>query len=307
MEKYMDTNFWTDLLSDVVKWLIYDLPVILVIFFVLLIMLRVNRLLFRRLNKLLVSRARKYHDEESNESEKRINTLTGILKGLGRIFIWMIFGMIILRRLGLDIAPLLAGAGILGLAVGFGAQELVRDFISGFFILLENQIREGDVVRINGTAGLVERIELRTTTLRDVDGIVHIFQNGKINDISNLTKEWSAISFDIGVAYKENTDRVMEVMKEVGGLVSNDSNFSDMILEPIEVMGLDNFGDSAIIIKARIKTKPGSQWVVGREYRRRLKEAFDREGIEIPFPHITLFWGTDSQPLQFAVENIRNG
>ena len=214
MEKYLNTDFWNEVMTDLLKWVIYDLPAILIIILLMFVFLKANRLLFRRLNSMLINRARRTPDEESFEAEKRINTLSGILIGLGKIIIFTIFSMILLRRLGLDIAPLLAGAGILGLAVGFGAQELVRDFISGFFILLENQIRAGDVVRLNGTAGLVERIELRTTTLRDFEGVVHIFQNGKINTISNLTKEWSAVAFDIRVAYKEDTDKVMEVMQD---------------------------------------------------------------------------------------------
>jgi moderate conductance mechanosensitive channel len=306
MEKYLDSEFWTEIMTGFTKWLIYDIPVVLAILLVMFVLLRFNRMFFRRLNNLLISRARRGHDEESLEAEKRINTLSGILKGLGRILIWSVFSMIVLRRLGLDIAPLLAGAGILGLAIGFGAQELVRDFISGFFILLENQIRAGDVVRINGTAGLVERIELRTTTLRDFDGVVHIFQNGKINTISNLTKEWSAVSFDIGVAYKEDADNVMEVMRNVGTEMIGDDAFREMFIEPIEIMGLDKFDDSAIVIKARIKTKPGSQWTVGREYRRRLKIAFDGRGIEIPFPHTTVYWGEEIKPLHLTVENQQN-
>jgi len=306
MEKYLNTEFWSEIMSKLVKWLVFDFPVILIILAIMFTLIKVNRMLFRRLNRLLISRARKVHDEESIESEKRINTLTGILKGIGKIIIYTIFTMIILRRLGLDIAPLIAGAGIIGLAIGFGAQELVRDFISGFFMLLENQVRTGDVVRINGTAGLVERIELRTITLRDVDGIVHIFQNGKINTLSNLTKEWSAITFDIGVAYKEDIDQVIEVMKKVGNDLFEDETFKEEILEPIEIMGLDKFENSAVVIRARLKTKPGKQWLTGREYRRRLKKAFDNEGIEIPFPHTTIYWGEEIKPLKLKVENQTN-
>lgn len=306
MEKYLDTDFWNTVISDLFKWMIYDFPIVLVIIVLMFVFLKANRILFKRLNSLLINRARRTHDEESFEAEKRINTLSGILKGLGKILIYIIFSMIILRRLGLDIAPLLAGAGIVGLAIGFGAQELVRDFISGFFILLENQIRAGDVVRLNGTAGLVERIELRTTTLRDFEGIVHIFQNGKINSISNLTKEWSAVALDIGVAYKEDTDNVIDVMRKVGAEMNDDPDYNEMFLEPMEIFGLDKFDDSAIVIKARIKTKPGKQWTVGREYRRRLKKAFDGKGIEIPFPHTTIYWGEEIKPLKLTVENQQN-
>lgn len=302
MNKYFDTAFWNELLINVINWLIYELPAILIILIVMMFMLRLNRMIFRRLNKLLISRTRKHQEEESAETEKRINTLTGILKGIGRIIIWSIFMMIILKRLGIDIAPILAGAGILGLAVGFGAQELVRDVISGFFMLLENQIRTGDVARINGTSGLVERIELRTTTLRDVDGIVHIFQNGKINTLSNLTKEWSAIPLDIGVAYKEDVDHVMDIMRKVGDELMDTPGFMEDILEPIEIFGLDQFADSALVIKARFKTKPNRQWFIGREYRRRLKKAFDQHGIEIPFPHTTIYWGEEIHPLKVKNE-----
>ena len=296
MEKYLNSEFWNEWVAGLVKWVIYDLTVILVILLIMFILLRINRLVFRRLNGFLVGRARKAQEDDYFEAEKRINTLSGILRGLGKILLTTIFIMIILRRLGLDIAPLLAGAGILGLAIGFGAQELVRDFISGFFMLLENQIRAGDVARINGTAGFVERIELRTTTLRDFEGVVHTFQNGKINTISNLTKEWSAAALDIGVAYKEDTDHVIRIIQEVGDDMYSDPEFRDLMLETIEIFGLDKFDDSAIVIKTRLKTKAGSQWPVAREYRKRLKKAFDREGIEIPFPHTTVYWGDEIKP-----------
>lgn len=214
--------------------------------------------------------------------------------------------MIFLRELGLDITPLLAGAGIIGLAVGFGAQELVRDVISGFFMLLENQLRVGDIVRINDTRGVVEGIELRTITLRDISGIVHIFQNGKINSLSNMTKGWSGAVFDIGVAYKEDADHVISVMKEVADELAGSDDFNNLILEPLEVFGLDDFGNSAIVIKARFKTVPGKQWQVGREYRKRLKAAFDNVGIEIPFPHRTIYWGENSNPFKLASEGEKN-
>jgi small conductance mechanosensitive channel len=306
MEKYFTIEMWEELLSSLVSWVIYDFPGLLFIFVLLFILLRLNRLLFKRLNGMLISRARRRMEEESFETEKRINTLSGILKGIGRIIIWSVFLMIILKRLGIDIGPILAGAGIIGLAVGFGAQELVRDFISGFFILLENQIRTGDVARINGTAGAVESIELRTTTLRDFEGIVHIFQNGKINTLSNLTKDWSAFAMDIGVAYKENVDKVMEIIRETGAELKNDTTFGEMMLESIEVFGLDKFGDSAVSIKARIKTKTNKQWEVGREFNRRLKIAFDNSGIEIPFPHTTIYWGEEISPLKLELQKQTN-
>jgi len=172
--------------------------------------------------------------------------------------------------------------------------------------LLQNQIRTGDVARINGTSGAVGSIELRTTTLRDFEGIVHIFQNGKINSLSNLTKDWSAVAMDIGVAYKENVDQVMEIIRETGADLKNDTNFGDLMLESIEVFGLDKFGDSAVSIKARIKTKTNRQWDVGREFNRRLKMAFDNAGIEIPFPHTTIYWGEEISPLKLELQKQAN-
>lgn len=302
MQHYFDSALWSEFMHSIIRWLFYDLPALAAIVVLMFILIKVNRVFFRRINRILIQRARNSQDDNVIESEKRINTLTGILKGVGRIALYTIFSMIILRRLGIDIAPLLAGAGILGLAIGFGAQELVRDFISGFFILLENQIRTGDVARINGTAGTIEKIELRTITMRDFDGAVHIFQNGSINTLANLTKGWSALTFEIGVAYKENTDQVMEVMRMIGKELYEDKEYTDHFLEPLTVLGLDRFDDSAVIIKARIKTIPGSQWMLGREYRNRLKKAFDKYGIEIPFPHTSIYWGEDIKPLSIQTE-----
>jgi small conductance mechanosensitive channel len=215
--------------------------------------------------------------------------------------------LLLLRKVGVDVAPLIAGLGIAGLAVGFGAQELVRDVISGFFILLENQIRNGDVAVVNGTGGLVESMNIRTITLRDLSGVVHVFQNGKINSLSNMTKGWSAMVFDVGVAYKEDTDQVAKIMREVGEELRADSAFADKIIEPMEILGVDAFADSAVVVKGRIKTKPIQQWAVGREYRARLKKAFDAQGIEIPFPHRTLYWGVASDPLEVLMKNREKG
>lgn len=269
---------------------------------VLFLYLVAKRTLRFTTNKIQVRLKAKYEKKAKLEEGKRVNTLIGIVKGILNIALAAIFVLIFLEELGIDIAPLLAGAGIIGLAVGFGAQELVRDFISGFFMLLENQLRVGDIVKINDTRGVVEGIELRTITLRDVSGTVHIFQNGKINSLSNMTKEWSGAVFDIGVAYKENTDHVISVMKEVAEDLRGSDDFKDLMLEPMEVFGLDNFGDSAIVIKARIKAVPGKQWFVGREYRKRLKAAFDKVGIEIPFPHRTIYWGSNSSPFKLEID-----
>ena len=294
MERLLDTVFWNDLFASFLSWSASELPAVLLILILFSLVLRIVTIAFNRLESLLMVRAEKSKHTDTDEAGKRIKTLIGIARGVVRILLWFTVLMILLQQLGANIAPVLASAGIIGLAVGFGAQELVRDVISGFFMLLENQIRAGDVAIINGTGGVVEKIELRTTTLRDASGVVHVFQNGKVNSLSNMTKEWSAIVFDIGVAYKENTSHVMSVMQQVGDELQADPEWSDKIIAAIEVQGLDRFDDSAIIIRARIKTRPIQQWSVGREYRKRLKEAFDRENIEIPFPHRTLFLHNES-------------
>ncbi|MBN2481533.1 MAG: mechanosensitive ion channel family protein [Bacteroidales bacterium] len=297
MNQLFDTEFWSDLLDKVQGWLLEEFPGLLILTIIVVVGLRLVRLFLTRLKMRMVIRADRIGDIDGVEAAKRINTLMGIVRGLIRIVVWTMYIMIVLKKFNIDIGPILASAGIIGLAVGFGAQELVRDFISGFYMLLENHIRTGDVAVINGTGGLVEKIALRTVTLRDFSGVVHVFQNGKISSLSNMTKEWSAMVFDVGVAYKEDTETVMNVMKQVGDELQSDPEFGEHIIEPIEVFGLDSFGDSAIIIKARFKTRPIQQWAVGREYRKRLKKAFDERNIEIPFPHTTIYWGEEIKPL----------
>lgn len=249
----------------------------------------------------LVARTGKPADVDAETTRKRASTLTGILRTIVVSLIWGVVIIEVLEQVGLDIRPILAGAGIVGLAVGFGAQNLVRDLISGFFILLEDQIRLGDVAVINGTGGLVESITFRTITLRDFSGVVHVFPNGTITTLSNMTKEWSGFVLDIGVAYKEDTDRVVEVMRQVGEELRQDPAFGDKFVEPIEIVGVENFADSAVVIRIRIKTRPLEQWNVGREYRRRLKRAFDANEIEIPFPHRSLYAGSASEPFKIQV------
>jgi small conductance mechanosensitive channel len=257
---------------------------------------RAARTGIRYLEALLV-RAGEPSEAVPGATRKRVATLTGLLRTIAVSVVWATGGVIVLGQLGLDVTPILAGAGILGLAVGFGAQNLVRDVLSGFFLVLENHVRVGDVAVINGTGGLVESITYRVTLLRDLAGVVHVFPNGSINTLSNMTLRWSAYLMDIGVAYKEDTDRVVEVMKLVAEELRADAELGPKILGPLEVFGVDEFADSAVILKARIRTLPIEQWAVGREYRRRLKKAFDAEGIEIPFPHLSLYAGSETKPL----------
>jgi moderate conductance mechanosensitive channel len=229
----------------------------------------------------------------------RIRTLMSVLWTIVAGLVWFTAVLTILGQVGVNVTPILASAGVVGLAVGFGAQNLVKDFVSGFFLILENQIRVGDVAIINGTGGLVEAITFRTIVLRDQAAVVHVFPNGSINTLSNMTKDWSAYVIDIGVAYKEDTDRVIGVMRRVAGELQAEPQYGSVMLEPIEIIGVDGFSDSAVIIKARLKTLPIKQWMVGREYRRRLKKAFDDEKIEFPLSHkaLPLFEGVPSWQL----------
>jgi small conductance mechanosensitive channel len=243
--------------------------------------------------------------EKDGEFQKRIETLNSVLRYILVIGILIVAGLMIMGELGIEIGPVLAAAGVLGLAVGFGAQSLVQDVISGFFLLLENQIRVGDVVQIADKAGVVEKFNLRMVVLRDLAGNVHYIRNGQIQVVTNMTKDYGCYVFDIGVAYREDVDEVIEVVKQIDEELRNDPAFKDDIIEPIEVLGVDRFDDSAVIVKARTKTQPVRQWAVGREFNKRLKKRFDEKDIEIPFPHVTLYAGKDkhggSPPLHVAV------
>jgi small conductance mechanosensitive channel len=212
---------------------------------------------------------------------------------------WITIGvaaMIILDNLGVNIAPVLAGAGILGLAIGFGAQSLVKDIITGVFMLIEDNIAVGDIVRVKDIGGMVEGFTLRSVRLRDYDGNVHVIPNSSIDVVTNFTKEYSRAVFDIGVAYRESVDEVIEIIREVGDEMQADPEWGDQILEPVEIAGLDRFDDSAVTIRGRFKTQPIKQWGVRREFYRRIKNTFDERGIEIPFPYRTITWAEAKTP-----------
>uniref|UniRef100_A0A7V5CSR3 Mechanosensitive ion channel family protein n=1 Tax=Acidobacterium capsulatum TaxID=33075 RepID=A0A7V5CSR3_9BACT len=257
---------------------------------------------FPHLRKRMVAHMVAQRGGADIELEKRATTISAIIRKALAGVIWVLAIIMALKEAGFDIGPILAGAGILGLAVGFGAQNLVHDIISGMFLLLENQIRVNDVAILNGTGGLVEAIHLRTTVLRGQDGTVHIFRNGSINTLSNMTHGYSYYVFDLGVAYKEDTDHVIEVLKGIADELMEEEKFKAIILEPLDVIGVDSFGDSAVMIKARFKTAPIQQWTVGREMNRRIKKKFDEVGIEIPFPHTSIYFGEASKPFKLEMQ-----
>jgi small conductance mechanosensitive channel len=223
----------------------------------------------------------------------RIRTLLTVARNALLVVLSLISVLMVLSELGVNIAPLLAGAGVVGLAIGFGSQRLVQDVINGAFILFQDLMSVGDVVRLGDKAGVVEALTIRTVRLRDLAGVVHTIPFSAIEGVSNLTREFSYHVFDLGIAYREDVDAVMELLHQIGEELRADPEIGPLIIEPLEVFGLDAFGDSAIMIKGRIKTQPIKQWQVGRAFNRVVKRRFDELGIEIPFPHRTLYFGQD--------------
>jgi moderate conductance mechanosensitive channel len=259
------------------------------------VLVRIVRRLLPRVVSTVTRRMSSRSGETEAELLKRTNTLSGVFAWLGVLVVWGVSLLMGLRELGFDIAPILAGAGVVGLAVGFGAQNLVRDVISGAFILLENQVRVGDVVTINGVGGAVEGLSLRTITIRSLDGTLHVFPNGSITTLANQTHEFSYYVFETGIAYAEDTDRVAKVLEELGAEMEKDEKLGPDVLAPLEILGVDAFQDSAVVIKSRIKTKPSRQWAVGREMNRRIKKRFDALSIEFPFPQRTISYAEGAE------------
>lgn len=236
------------------------------------------------------------NSSSNRAQELRAQTLSGVIVYALAILVWAIAIFSVLSEIGVPIGPMIAGFGIAGIAVGFGAQSMVKDMIAGFFIVAENQYRTGDVVSIAGIAGSVESINLRRTVLRDLDGKVHVVPNGEISVASNYTKFWSRINLNVGVAYKENMDHVFDILNEIGMELSGEDYWAEKIIDPPQVLRLDSFDDSQITIKMLGVCRPLTQWEIAGELRKRIKDRFDEEGIEIPFPHQTIYWGVGAHP-----------
>ncbi|MBX3611137.1 MAG: mechanosensitive ion channel family protein [Hydrogenophaga sp.] len=278
----MITTWWAELGSAATTAM--RIAVILVAAWVLIGVLQ------RAIRSMRVRIANRLDDREAS---KRAETLGRVFRYLVAVVVSLIAGMLVLGELGVSVAPILGAAGVVGLAVGFGAQSLVKDYFTGFFILLENQIRQGDVVQLSEHTGLVEEVTLRYVQLRDYDGNVHYVPNGYITTVVNMSRGFSQAVMDIGVAYREDVEAVMDVMHRVGRELRNDETFAPRILDELEMAGVNEWGDSAVVIRCRFRTQPLEQWGVRREYLKRLKAAFDAEGIEIPFPHMTVYAGQD--------------
>jgi len=278
----MDWSEVTDWLSQH-GWKILGIIVVAVVIYFLL-----RRLIPSILRRMVAARMR---GQDEDEIKQRVDTLSRVLVGTGAVVIGIVVLLTILAEVGVSIAPALAGMGVAGIAIGFGAQSLIKDFISGLFILVENQYSVGDVVQIAGITGIVEEINLRRTVLRDLDGIVHSVPNGEITVASNYTKEWSRVNLNISVGYGEDLDHVIEVVNRIGKEMAEDPDWGPLMLTPPQVLRVDAFEDSGIAIKILGDTKPIQQWAVMGELRKRIKKVFDEEGIEIPWPHTKVYFG----------------
>ncbi|MEZ5499152.1 MAG: mechanosensitive ion channel family protein [Steroidobacteraceae bacterium] len=226
---------------------------------------------------------------------KRAETLGRVIRYIASVAITLVAGMLILSEFGVSIAPILGAAGVVGLAVGFGAQSLVKDYFTGFFLLLEDQVARGDVVEVADKSGVVEDVTLRYVRLRAYNGDVHYIPNGLISTVTNMSRGFAFAVMDIGVAYREDLDEVYAAIREVAEGLRKQEGFAEKILEPLEIAGVEELGDSAVVVRCRIKVKPLEQWAVRRAYLKQLKQAFDAKGIEIPYPHVTLYAGVDKQ------------
>jgi moderate conductance mechanosensitive channel len=297
VQTFLGDVSWEDILTTCLR--------ITMVLILAWIAMKVLRVFVGRLERNLLQQSA-VEGEPPSESQKRIETITRLIRQGLLLALWITAGLVILQEVGVEVGPIMASAGIAGLAVGFGAQNLVRDVISGFFIILENQIRVGDVAIINDIGGLVEKINFRTTVLRDNAGTVHIFPNGGINKIANMTNEWSAYVFNLRVAYSEDVDKVIEVIRSVGQQMLADDKFKRMMLGEPEIFGIDTMAESAIVIQGRLKTKPIRQWDVGREFLRRIKLAFEANEIEIPFPQQSIRFNVDGMPLPLQLMGQSN-
>lgn len=259
-----------------------------------------SRSMIRVFKRFAIQRA------DDAEDQRRVETLARAIRYFVNIFVVAVTGMLVLSELGISIAPILGAAGVVGIAVGFGAQSLVKDYFTGFFMLLEDQIRVGDVVKVADTGGLVEEVTLRHVRLRGYDGNVHFIPNSLIDKVTNMTLEYSYALMDVGVAYREDLDEVFAVIRETGAALRADAVFSEKIVEDLELAGVEDWGDSAITVRCRFKVVPLEQWNVRREFLKRLKAAFDAHGIEIPYPHLTIYAGQakggHTPPHHLAVE-----
>ncbi|MGB7979347.1 MAG: mechanosensitive ion channel family protein [Candidatus Nanopelagicales bacterium] len=295
VDQVTDVDFWvTDVAPTGVR-----LVVILILAVVLRTMLvqAVDRVVARRVQKQLEAADSQTLGSsiviEAERGAQRANTLGSLFHNIISIVVYTVAGLLLLAQLGFNLGPLIAGAGILGVALGFGAQSLVADFLAGIFILMEDQYSVGDIVDVGDAAGTVEEVQLRLTKIRSVDGVLWFVRNGEILRVGNQSQDWSRTVLDIGIAYGSNVGRAKEIMEQIGQDFDTDPEFGDKVLETPEVWGVESLSADSVVIRMVVKTKPGQQWAAARELRERIKAAFDANGIDIPFPQRTVWLRTD--------------
>ncbi len=277
----------SEILKHITAWLTTSGIKVLGILITLIILTPMSRWVVRWLERFVPEK----DPLQAAEAKRRAQTLGNFLRHALLIAISFIAIMMILGELGIQLAPLLATVGLGALGIGLGAQNLVKDVISGFFIILENQYRIGDVIQVAGVSGLVESVNLRKTVLRDLEGRVHFIPNGEIKVVSNLSMEWSRAVIDIGISYREDIDQVIDLLTQIGKELEAEEPYKNAILEPAQILGVERFGESEVVIRMIVKTVPLKQWDVGRELRRRIKTRFDEKGVQLAFPHRVLLWG----------------
>jgi small conductance mechanosensitive channel len=295
----MAKAYMPEIFKTVTTWLTTSGIKVLGILIALLILSQMSKWIVKWLEKFIPEK----DPLQATEAKKRAHTLGNILRHALIIVIYFIALLMILGELGIQLGPLLATAGIGAIAIGFGAQSLVKDVISGFFIILENQYRIGDAIEAAGVSGLVESVSLRRTVLRDLEGKVHTIPNGEIKIVSNLSKEWARSVLDVGISYREDVDHVIDLLEQIGRELAAEEPWKSAILEPLQIFGVERFEDSQLVIRMVVKTVPLKQWEVGRELRKRIKNRFDEKGIQIPLPHRVLIWGDEQSNAKWKMKN----
>ena len=289
-------SVWSVLSSPAGSQIMTRAVVVLVTIGVVLVVIQISNVLAE-----YIVRPRLTARGETRELGRKLRTLTPLVQTILKVVVVFIAVLVLLEQVNVRTGPLLAGLGLFGLAVGLASQSLIKDVINGLFILFEDSLSVGDIATLRGISGEIEKITLRAVVLRDLQGDVHVIPNSTIDLVTNKTKVFSRYLLDVGVAYREDVDTVMNILREVDADMHRDMRYGYNMLEPIEVWGLDRFGDSAVYVRARLKTRPGKQWEVGREFNRRMKKIFDERGIEMPFPHRTVYWGVPKEGSQPSI------
>ncbi|HDR90917.1 MAG TPA: mechanosensitive ion channel family protein [candidate division Zixibacteria bacterium] len=292
----LDIN-WNDIWVELLKWVSTSGLRVLAYIIGAIIVIK----LVKKIGNKILARFEDDDDTTRNEIERRADTLFNVINVTTKVFVWTIVLFMILKEIGADLAPLLTGAGVIGIAVGFGAQNIVKDFFNGFLILLENQYRVGDVVKIADRAGLVESINLRTTVLRDLEGVVHVIPNGQIGPVDNMTFLESRAVIDVGISYNSSMDKAIEEITKIGDEMKSGEEFGTFI-RGFDILGINNLGNSSVDIRVKITTEPLQQWSIARKFRYLVKKRFDEVGIEIPFPHQTVYLRQEKEK-RFRIEN----